>query len=90
MRNSKIEKLKAVSLRDWYSVTFPDDEYGMKLNQITLYDVWHTLTTGRFSYKTLGKYADTLIRERVFSEIATQLGVKYSTIYDMWINMPAV
>lgn len=84
--NTAISKLRSVNLRDWYRKTYPEDAYGMLLNEISLYTVWFRLVHGTFTYETLGKCADTIIRERVFEEIASRLNLKCATIYDMWLN----
>ena len=44
------------------------------------------LSSGKDVYDYLGVY-DSLIRERLFSELAKQLKTTYDEIYNMWLNI---
>lgn len=72
------------SIKNWYMVDFPNDELGSTMNNVaTFNDLYKALKCGLDPYMVLG-VGDSIIRERVFGELAELKGVDYDTIYDMW------
>ena len=75
------------SIKNWYMVNFPTDELGSAMNNVSTFnDLYKALQCGLDSYMVLG-VGDSIIRERVFGELAELKGVGYDTIYDMWYSV---
>lgn len=74
-------------IREWYIKEFPDDELGYEIdNSSTFHNLYLALNT----YESIDVYnvigvGDSLVRERLFNELANLLGVDYSVIYDLWL-----
>lgn len=74
------------NIKAWYRRAYPTDELGMELNyHKTFKDILQALVNGKNIYLELGA-GDSIIRERVFTELAELCGVEYNTIYTMWTN----
>ena len=74
------------TVKEWYVATFPDDELGSDLEDgVTFEDVYDCLKGGCDIYSLL-KVGDSIVRERIFNELANRRGVSYDTIYDMWVR----
>ena len=77
------------TLKAFYVREYPDDDLGEFLDdKNTFEDLRVALITGRDVYDLMGEADDSVIRERLFSELAKRLGVKYSLIYNMWVGTP--
>ena len=68
----------------WYCDTYADDECGAELNYFTFYDVFTTLDTRKDVYNLFG-VNDSIIRERIFEELAKIMQVDYDYIYSQWL-----
>ena len=76
-------------VHDWYTATFPEDNLGYELPfSLTFQDVVDAIPQGKV-YEVLG-VDDSIVRERVFEELADMLGVGYGVIYDAWIDKKPV
>ena len=74
------------SVRDWYIVEYPDDELGEALDPyVAFHDVFSALDNYQDIYDTLG-VGDSVVRERVFRQLAAILEVPYDYIYDQWLK----
>lgn len=74
-----------INMQEWYAMTYPTDDLVEDMNPIvTFFDVFYTLQTKGDIYATLG-VGDSVIRERVFAELAKLLGKKYDYVYNMWL-----
>lgn len=74
------------SMRDWYISTYPDDELGVYINQgITFEDLFDALDNYQDVYKTIG-VADSIVRERLFSQLAWIIGTDYGYVYGQWMS----
>lgn len=74
------------TVRDWYRQTYPDDELGADINPaLTFEQALDAVPTGGGFYDALG-VGDSLVRERVFAELAQRSGFSYEEIYDSCIN----
>lgn len=72
-------------IRRYYMRAFPDDDMGADINpKATFKGLLKTLEDKKNVYNYLG-VEDSLVRERVFGELAEIMRVKYSKIYDMWL-----
>lgn len=73
-------------IREWYKECYPTDELGGKINQnATFQDAFECLQVGFNFYAFLG-VDDSLVRERVFTALATLMGCSYDHIYYQWLN----
>lgn len=71
-------------IKDWYVETYPTDDMGPRINdKITFKGLWADVSKGHDVYEVLGVY-DSVIRERVFVELAEILGVDYDVVYTKW------
>ena len=70
---------------DWYAVAYPDDEWGNQMmNKGAIFqDVFECLQVGFNIYALLGA-GDSIVRERVFTALATLMGCGYDHIYLQW------
>ena len=68
----------------WYCDTYADDECGAELNDFTFYDVFTALDMRKDVYKLFG-VNDSVIRERIFEELAKIMQVDYDYIYSQWL-----
>lgn len=72
-------------IRDWYIETYPHDELARSISEsVTFEDVFETLDRRKDVYQLLG-VTDSMIRENIFSELATIMEVNYDYIYDQWL-----
>ena len=73
-------------IREWYKECYPTDELGNEINQnATFQDAFECLQVGFNFYAFLGA-DDSLVRERVFSGLATLMGCSYEHVYYQWLN----
>ena len=80
-KHSTLETL----VKDWYLDAYASDTLGEELNdKITFKDIAESIPAGTV-YETLG-VGDSVIRERVFAELADVLGVGYGVLSDAWSN----
>lgn len=74
------------SVKTWYVKQFPSDVLGIEINpKITFTNILFCLINKEDVYPPL-EVNDSLLRERVFAEIADRLGVEYKDVYNLWIN----
>lgn len=64
---------------------YPGDELGAKINPaLTFEDALGAASLGSAFYDELG-VGDSIVRERVFQELADRNGVDYDAIYEAWL-----
>ena len=74
------------SVKEFYAKTYPtDDMVEDIIDSVTFQEVYDSLRLGKDIYKTIGA-SDSLVRERVFLELANKRQVEYGTIYDLWLG----
>ena len=79
-------------LQDWYVEHYPEDtdmadafrESDRKEN--TFADLFAIMDAGKDAYGILPESADSIVRERMFAELAYILGCDYGIIYQQWMN----
>ena len=71
----------------WNADRFPHDDWGVEnMNRaITFQDVFECLQVGGNIYALLGA-DDSVVRERVFDELAALMGCSYDHVYYQWLN----
>lgn len=72
-------------IRDWYASTYPDDDLGMNLSDITFHDLHTGISQGLDVYDHIG-VGDSIVRERLFDRLAEIKRVTYDDIYNLWLN----
>lgn len=83
--SSKAEEKLNTKVRDWYISTYPQDKLALSISEnITFQDVHNTLISGQNVYKLIGVF-DSMIRENIFTELATIMNVDYNYIYRQWL-----
>ena len=85
MKESKRKRLKedfdnSITIHDWYVKKYPKDALGEKINKKLTFDLLYDyLKKKKFDYEWVVN--DSIIRERVFSELARRKDVDYDHIY---------
>lgn len=74
------------NIKEWYEKTYPTDELGREIDDsITFANVLLGIAQGAEVYDIIG-LSDSLIRERIFAEIAARMGCDYNVIYNLWLE----
>lgn len=75
------------NIKQWYTKTYPTDEVGATLDSdVTFAMVNAALKKYKDVYDVLGGDADSIVRERVFNQLAELRGVDYDVIYNQWLT----
>ncbi len=78
--------MENINVKEWYLKAFPTDELGSEINDlINFTDVYKGMKLGLDIYDIL-QVGDSIIRERVFGQLATILKVDYDHIYKLWLG----
>lgn len=73
------------SVATWYKASFPDDELGNSIDpELTFYGF--ALSLGAEDVYDLLGVGDSVVRERVFAELAVRENLTYSEVYDRWLE----
>lgn len=73
------------SATDWYAKKFKTDKKMAPKNGVTFEQLYESLKKGENIYDKMG-VDDSIVRERVMSEMADRLGVEYDHVYDLWLH----
>ena len=66
---------------------YPTDELGVELNEnVTFVGLLNVLHEGGDVYDYI-EVCDSIVRERLFEELAKQLHKPYDYVYDLWMNL---
>lgn len=75
-----------MNIKEWYLSVYPEDELGLELNDDATFEgLFEVLDAYEDVYAYLGEGIDSVIRERVFQELADIAEVDYEYIYDQWL-----
>ena len=75
-----------MTLKDFYLNTYPTDELGAEINENTHFaGLLNELYIGGNVYEYIG-VTDSLVRERLFSELADSLKASYDYVYNLWLK----
>lgn len=78
------------TIRDWYIKTYPTDELGREIDEsVTFDDVFAGLKNHEDFYEMVGVY-DSIVRERIFNELAKSKNISYDKIYKLWLDESAI
>lgn len=73
------------NIKEWYKATYKDDELGDRINEVSWSDLWAGLCKGTEVYDIIG-VEDSVIRERLFEELADTLECDYDVVYYTWLG----
>ena len=74
-------------IKEWYISNYPDDDLGQEIdNNITFEELYHAMKMGDNFYDTVGQRIDSVVRERIFTEMSYIFKVSYDDIYDLWLK----
>ena len=75
-----------MTIKEFYLENYSSDELGNEINEnATFVGLLWTLQSKGDVYEFIGVF-DSIVRERLFEELAKQLRVSYNTIYNLWLN----
>lgn len=78
------------SVHVWYRSAFPEDGLGEKIDpDLTFREAEEAIALGGGFYDALG-VGDSVVRERVFGEIARRDGIDYGDVYEAWSEKRAL
>lgn len=72
-----------INIQSWYLKEFSTDELGREINPKATFKGLFINVQQVYDYL---KVYDSLVRERVFSELAKRMNVDYSVVYNKWLN----
>ena len=74
------------SIKRWYRRAYPADRLGKSIDEsMTFAKLFLGMVHGAEVYELIG-VGDSLIRERVFAEIAKRMGCDYDVVYNIWLK----
>jgi hypothetical protein len=76
--------LENESIKKWYCSFFPTDELGEEISEEATFEGVQINLGIVYDYLNVH---DSIVRERVFEELSSRLGVPYKYIYDKWLNI---
>ena len=75
-----------MNIKEYYMNKYPQDELGVELNEnATFVGLLNCLYEGNDVYEYIGE-GDSIIRERLFENLALLTDKDYSYIYDLWLS----
>ena len=75
-----------MTIKEFYLNNYPTDELGAELDdKATFAGLVTQLFGGMDVYDYIG-VGDSLVRERLFSELAKQLNKPYDFVYELWLK----
>mgnify|MGYP001326225100 FL=1 len=75
-----------MTIKDFYLNEYPTDELGIEIDTKATFAGLVTQLFGDGDvYDYIGVH-DSLVRERLFSELAKQLNKPYDFVYNLWLN----
>ena len=76
-------------LRVWYASAFPEDDLGKSIAPRATFDGLRKVLLGHHHGKDVYEYigvGDSIIRERLFDELARRLGTSYDYVFNLWLK----
>lgn len=77
-----------VSIRTWYMQRYPDDDFGQEINRQLSFEGFMVALSnglGDYAYELIG-VPDSIVRERIFAELASRYQIDYEVVYSMWVT----
>ena len=75
-----------MTIKEFYLNEYPTDELGIELDDKATFAGLVTQLFGNMDVYDYIGVTDSLVRERLFEELARQLGKPYDFVYNMWLN----
>ena len=75
-----------MTIKEFYLNTYPTDELGIEINPKATFAGLVTHLFGDMDVYDYIGVGDSLVRERLFEELAKQLDTSYDYVYNMWLN----
>jgi hypothetical protein len=75
-----------MNIKEYYMNKYPQDELGVELNEKATFTGLVTILFGDMDVYDYIGVGDSLVRERLFSELANQLNKSYDYVYQLWIK----
>lgn len=73
-------------IKTWYCAKYPSDDLGQRINPKATFDgAYSAIFNGRDFYDYI-EVGDSVVRERVFTEIAKRRNLPYKYVYDLWLG----
>lgn len=74
-------------IKEWYISSYPDDEVGQEIDDtLTFEELYHAMKMNDDFYETIGEGIDSVVRERIFTEMSYIFKVSYNDIYNLWLK----
>ena len=74
-------------IKEWYISNYPNDEVGQEIDDVlTFEELYHAMKMNDDFYETIGEGIDSIVRERIFSEMSYIFNVSYDDIYNLWLT----
>lgn len=77
---------KNTDIKTWYTKKFPTDDVGQTLKDISFQEVYDGMKNGDDFYNMMGGVCDSVVRERIFEQLAILYECSYDVIYDLWLG----
>ena len=75
-----------MNIKNFYCKTYPTDELGVEINDKTTFvGLLNVLHVGSNVYDYIG-IGDSIVRERLFTELAESLNAPYDYVYYLWLG----
>ena len=75
-----------MTIKEFYMTNYPTDEMGEDINEKATFVGLVTHLFGDMDVYDYIGVTDSLVRERLFEELAKQLDKPYDFVYNMWLN----
>lgn len=75
-----------MTIKEFYLNNYPTDELGIEINEKATFAGLVTHLFGDMDVYDYIGVGDSLVRERLFEELAKQLDTSYDYVYNMWLN----
>lgn len=82
VKQIKIDMRK--NIKDWYLKEYSNDSLGKEINQKATFEGLFSNLPNVCDYLNI---CDSIVRERVFSELAKKMNVDYFVVYNKWLNI---
>lgn len=77
-----------MNIKEFYLSKYPSDSLGTNIDpKATFIGLLDAMHIGICVYDYIG-YGDSMIRERIFTELSNQLGTDYDYVYDLYVSTP--
>jgi hypothetical protein len=75
-----------MNIKEYYMNKYPQDELGVELNENATFTGLVTHLFGDMDVYNYIGVGDSLVRERLFEELAKQLNKPYDYVYQLWLS----